>query len=61
MHTSCAMIALRVTPLTEDEGVEVDGAVEAEGVTVSVQGRLSQSCVSLRLIVVASMALKTMK
>ena len=35
------MMASSVTPLAEDEGVEVDGVVEARGVTVSVWGRLS--------------------
>ena len=34
MHTSCAMMASSVTPPTKDEGAEVDGAVEAGGVTV---------------------------
>ena len=43
MRTSCAMMASNVTPLAEDEGVEVDGVVEAGGVTVSVWGRLSLS------------------
>ena len=37
MRTSCAMMALSVTPLAEDEGVEVDGAVETGGVIVSVR------------------------
>ena len=34
MRTSCAMMASSVTPSAEEEGVEVDGAVEAEGVIV---------------------------
>ena len=40
MHTSCTMMASRVTPPIEDEGVEVDGAVEAGGVTVLVWATL---------------------
>ena len=56
MHTSCAMMALSVTPLVEDEG-----AVEAEGVAVPIQGRLDLSYASLRQMVVAFMALIIMK
>ena len=37
MCTSYAMMASSVTPPVEEEGVEVDGAVEAGGVAVSVQ------------------------
>ena len=40
MCTSCAMIALRVTPPTEDDEAEVEEAEEAGGVVVSVHGRL---------------------
>ena len=36
MYTSCAIMALSVTPLTEEEGVEVDGTVEARGAVVCV-------------------------
>ena len=61
MCTSYAMMALRVTPLAEDEGVEVDGVVEAGGVTISVRGHLSLSSASLRRTVAASMALITVK
>ena len=32
------MIALSVTPPTEDEGVKVDGVVEAGGAAVTVRG-----------------------
>ena len=38
MRTSYAMIASSVTPPAEDEGEEVDGAVEARGAVMSVQG-----------------------
>ena len=38
MHTSCATMALRVTSPTKEEGVDVDGAKEAGGATVSVCG-----------------------
>ena len=47
MPTSYAMMASRVTPPTEDKGAKVDGAVEAEGVAVSIRGRLDLSCASL--------------
>ena len=40
MRTSCAMMALSVTPLVEDGGMEVDGAVEAGGAIIFVWGRL---------------------
>ena len=40
MCTSCAMMALSVTPPAEDEGVEVDGVVEAKEVAVFVCGLL---------------------
>ena len=61
MCTSCAIMASRVTPPAEDEGAEVDGAIEVEGVTVSIRGHLSQSCASLYLIAATSMALITIK
>ena len=61
MHTSYAMMASSVTPPTKDEEAEVEGAVEAGGVTISVQGCLSLSCASLRRMVAASIALITMK
>ena len=43
MRTSFAMMALKVTSPIEDEGAEVDGAVEAGGVIVSIWGRLGLS------------------
>ena len=61
MRTSCAMMVSRVTPPAKDEGEEVDGAVEAGGVAISVQGRLGLSCASLHRTVVASMALIIVK
>ena len=57
MHYSCAMIALRVTPLADEEGANVEGAEEVEGDVVSVRGCLGLSCAALRLTVAASMAL----
>ena len=56
MHTSCAMMASRVTPPAEDEGAEVDGVVEAGGAVVSVRGCLDRSYIILHLTVAASMA-----
>ena len=56
MHTSCAMMASRVTPPAEDEGAEVDGVVEAGGAVVSVRGCLDQSYVVLHRTVAAFMA-----
>ena len=61
MHTSCAMMASRVTPPTKDKGAEVDGVEEARGVVVSVQCCLGLSYASLRLTIAASMALITVK
>ena len=43
MRTSYAMMASSVTPPVEDEGAEVEGAVEVRGVAVSVWGCLSRS------------------
>lgn len=54
-------MASRVTPPAEDNEVEVDGAVEAKEVTVSVRGCLSLSYASLRQTIATSMALITMK
>ena len=50
------MMASSVTPPAEEEGEEVDGAVEAGGAVVSVRGYLKQSCARLHLTVAASMA-----
>ena len=50
------MTASRVTPLTNEEGVDVERAEEAGGVAISIRGHFGQSWASLRLIVVASMA-----
>ena len=61
MHTSSAMMASRVTPPAEDEGMEVNGAVEARGFTVFVWGRLGLSYASFWLTVAASMALIIVK
>ena len=58
MRTSCAMMASRVTSPAEDEGAEVDGAIEVEGVIVSIRGHLSQSCALLYLMAATSIALK---
>ena len=55
------MMASNVTPLAEDEGAEVDGAVEAEGVAVFFQGRLNLSYASLRRMVASSMTLIKVK
>ena len=54
-------MASRVTPPVEDKGAEVDAAVEAGGVVVSIQGRLDLSYASLHQTIVASMALITVK
>ena len=48
MRISYAMMALSVTPPIEDEGAEVDGAVEAGGAAICVWGRPNLSCASLR-------------
>ena len=56
MHTSCAMMASSVTPFAENEGVEVDGVVEAVGAAVSVRGCLGRNCVALHRMVDATVA-----
>jgi len=56
MCCSCAITALRVTPPTDEEGADVEGAEEAGEAAVSVRGRFGQSWASLRVTVVASMA-----
>lgn len=52
MHCSCTMIASRVTPAVEEEGVDVEGAEEVRGAW----GRCSLSCALLHQMVAASMA-----
>ena len=49
------MTASRVTPPANEEGVDVDGPEEAEGVTISIRGHFGRSWASLRLTVAASM------
>ena len=56
MRISYAMMALSVTPPIEDEGAEVDGAVEAGGAIISIWGCPDQSCAMLRQTVAVSMA-----
>ena len=56
MRTSYAMMASKVTPPTEDEGAEVDGAVEDGGAAISGRGYLERSYARLHLTVAASMA-----
>ena len=59
MRTSCAMMSSRVTPPIEEEGVDVDRAVEAGG--IAVPDSLERSYASLCLTVAASMAHMTWK
>ena len=54
MLISCAMMSSKVTPPIEEEGVDVDGVVEAGG--IAIPGHLERSCASLHLTVVAFMA-----
>ena len=56
MHTNYAMMASSITPPANDEGAEVNEAVEVEGATVYVWGRLGLSYASLHRTVAASMA-----
>ena len=39
MRCSCAMTALRVTPLAEEEGVDMEGTEEVGGVAICVWAR----------------------
>ena len=55
------MTALRVTPLVDEEGADVEGKKEVGEVVVSVCGHFGRSWASLRLIVVASTAHMTEK
>ena len=50
MHYSCTMIASRVTPAAEEEGVDVEGAEEVQGAW----GRCSLSYALLHRTVAAS-------
>ena len=50
------MTASSVTPPSDEEGVDEEGAEEARGVTVSVHGSFGRSWALLCLTVVASMA-----
>ena len=43
MHCSYAMTSLRVTPPTDEKGVDVEGAEEAGGAANSVYGRFGRS------------------
>ena len=56
MRASYAMMVSSVTPPAEDEGAEVDGAVEARGAIVCVWGHLGLSCASLPRTVAVSIA-----
>ena len=50
-----------VTPFAENEGAEVDGAVEAGGAAMCVWGYLGLSCAALRQTVAAFMAHRYVK
>ena len=56
MCLNIIMMALRFTPLVEEEGAEVDGAEGAGGTVVSICGCFGRSWASLRLTDVALMA-----
>ena len=53
------MTTLRVTPLTEEEGAEVEGMVGVGGSVISVVGRFGRSWASLRRTDAALMASMT--
>ena len=55
------MTASRVTPPAKEEEADVDGAEDAEGVTVSVHGRFGRNWALHRRTVAASMAHITKK
>ena len=52
---SCAMMVSSVTPPAEEEGAEVDGAVEAGGAAICIWGYLERSCAKLRFTIAVSM------
>ena len=54
MRTNCAIMSSRVTPLVEEEGTDVDEAVEVGG--IAILDCLECSCALLLLIVAVSMA-----
>ena len=56
MRTSCAMMAVSITPPAKEDGAEVDEAVEARGAAVSVRSCLGRSYAALRRMVAATMA-----
>ena len=56
MCTSCAIMASSVTPLVEDEGAEVDGAVDVGGAAICVWGCHDLNCAMLHQTVAASIA-----
>ena len=59
MSTSYAMMSSRVTPLVEEEGANVDRAIEARGIVIP--NRLKRSYALFCLMVAASMAHMTWK
>ena len=59
MRTSYVMMSLRVTPPIEEEGADVDGAIEARG--IAVLDHLEHSYTSLRLTIAKAMAHMTWK
>ena len=61
MRCNCAMTASRVTPLTDEEGVDVEEAKEAGGAAVSIRGYFGRSWATLRLTVATSMTHMTKK
>ena len=59
MRTNCAIMSSRVTPLVEEEGTDVDEAIEVGG--IAILDCLECSCALLHLIVAVSMAHMTWK
>ena len=61
MRCSYTMIASRVAPPVDEEGVDVEGVEEVRGLAVFVNGCFDRSWVSLHLTVAASMTHITLK
>ena len=61
MRCNYAMTTSSVTPPTDEEGADMEGAKEAGGAAVSIRGYFGRSWATLRLTVATSMTHMTKK